>query len=116
MKPEICNLWEAALSHYRSIDGLLKDKKFEEAEKVAGQAWASGCLAIFKLSEELKIPELSEIARNAFSEWYERFLNGYEKKGFPEKHYTLKEKIEWYCRTLKRLSELCPPDTFPPLS
>ncbi len=38
MKPEIFKQWEEAVNHYRSIDGLLKDKKFEEAEKVAGQA------------------------------------------------------------------------------
>ncbi len=116
MKPETYKLWEEAVNHYRSIDGLLKDKKFEEAEKVAGQAWASGCLAIFKLSEELKIPELSEITNNVFNEWYERFLDGYKRKGFPEKHYTPKENIEWACQALKRLSDAVPPDTFPPLS
>jgi hypothetical protein len=104
MKPEIYKQWEEVVSHYRRVDEFLKDNKIEEAEKESYAAIFLGFRAIFELSQELKIPELAENVNNAISDWLER----------GEKHRTPKEKIEWSCGTLKRLSESFPPD-IPPL-
>jgi len=107
MKLETYKQWEEAVNHYRKIDDLLKDKKFEEAKQEAIFSIISGCAGIYVLSEELKMPDLKVIAINAFQDLGEKLIS--------KEHYTPKEIIKWARRTLKKLSDECPPDTFHPL-
>lgn len=110
MKPEIYEKWEQALSHLRNAEKLLEDGKVQDAAKEAYTSFMFGLRTIDALAEELKLPELSEIRKNAFYEWCER--------KFPEfggKHYTPKESVEWIRKTLKKLSDELPPDTLRPL-
>lgn len=108
MKPEICKLakfWEDAVKSYHSMRILLKEKKFEEAEKIANSAWISGAYAAIRLAYELKDSNLSVIAENIF-------IDAFENK---ETHYMPQEKIEWTQQAIKRLSDALPPDTFSPI-
>jgi hypothetical protein len=105
MKPETCTQWEQALSRFSNAEKLLRDEKFEEASREAIPAFFLAVSAVEILSDELAMAELSEIAKNALFEGFKR----------ADRHYTPKETIEWVRRTLKRLSDGLPPDTFRPL-
>jgi len=105
MKRETCAQWEQALSHFSNAEKLLRDKKFEEASREAVPAFVLAISAVEILSGELGIDELSEIAKNALFE-------GFERAG---RNYPPKDTVEWVRRTLKRLSDGLPPDTFRPL-
>ena len=89
---------------------MIKVGDIEKAEQEAFGAFVLGQRAIDKLSNELKTPDLKFVASNALQDFFER--------NFPSeggKHYTPKEQIEWARKTLKRLSDELPPDTFPPV-
>lgn len=103
MKPETHENWEKALSHIKNAEELLKDEKFDEAEKQASTAVMLASRAMTELSKELEMPDLSKIAYNVLHEWGER-----NEKG----HYTPKKKIEWCRKVLKRFTDELSPDTF----
>ena len=105
IKPETSNLWEEALNHFGNAEEMWKNESFQKAAGEATSSTLFGIRAITELSKELKMPELFEIAVNALLDGLERL----------EKHYTPKETIEWARRTLKRLSDATPEDTFRPL-
>jgi hypothetical protein len=106
MKPETYKLWEEALNHFRNAEELLKNGNSQEA---VGEANLSviffGFHAILELSKELEMPDLSVYAWNVVQDWCER----------SKKHHIPEKIIEWARKTLKRLYDECPPDTFPPL-
>jgi predicted transcriptional regulator len=108
MNPEMCKnakLWQEAIKLYKRAYISYKDGKTKEAENQADSAWFSGIAAIYSLSNELKIPELTEILKN--------ICNTYDERR--QRHFTPEENIEWRLQALKSLSNALPPDTFPPL-
>jgi len=105
MKPETYKLWEEALNHFRNAEKMLKNKNFQQAAKEAEASVYGGMFAIKFLSDELGMRDLMEISFSVLLDYHER----------SKKHYAPKEIIGWARRTLKRLSDECPPDTFRPL-
>lgn len=108
MNPEIYEQWEKVLSDWIEVEKLVKDEKLEEAASKAIFTFLSGIRAIKALSDELGNRDLSVICENAFGEWMER-EPAWEMGG---KHHTPKENIDWAHKTLKRLSDELPLDTF----
>jgi hypothetical protein len=110
MKPEICDQWEEVLSSWREVGELVKDEQLEEAASKAIFTFILGVRVTKALSDELEDRDLCVIAENAIGEWMERE----PAWGIGGKHHTPKENIEWAHKTLKRLSDALPPDTFRP--
>lgn len=102
MKPETYNKWEKALSYFEEAEELSKSNKLQEAGRKATDAFVAAFQAIYVLSKELEMLDLSIIAENACLEWL----------GLESKHYRPKEMLEWVRKRLKRLSDDLPPDTF----
>jgi len=110
IKPETSKLWEETLKHFRNIDEMKKVGDTKKAMEEAIHAFMLGQRAVDKLSQELNMPDLKFVASNALQDFFER--------NFPSeggKYYTPKEQIEWAQKTLRRLSDELPPDTFPPV-
>jgi len=109
IKPETYKLWKEALDHFKNSDELKKAGELTKASHEAIHAFLLGQRAIYELSKELKMPDLTEVANNALHDFFERYM---PSEG--GKHYTPKETIEWARNTLKRLSAELPTDTFEP--
>jgi len=110
MKPELYEKWEKVLSSFNNAEKLAKDGNYNEAENEAVCAFIFGVKAIIELSKEMGIDDLNVITGNAKREWMER-EPAWEMGG---KHHTPKENIDWTRKTLKRLFDELPPDTFRP--
>lgn len=104
MKPETYNKWEKALDYFEEAEKLSKSNKLQEAGSEATCAFVAAFQAIYELSKELEMSDLSIIAENACLEWLE----------LESKHYRPKQLLEWVRKRLKRLSDDLPPDTFRP--
>ena len=107
MKPETSMKWQDALSRFRSAEELWKDGKSKEAGGEANIAVWLACAAMIALSNELKIPYLSQRAKHHVTRWSNR-MNGKE-------YDAPKETFEQARTTLQRSSDELPANTFPPL-
>ena len=107
MKPETSMKWEDALSRFRNAEELWKGGKYKEAAVEADIAVWLACAAMMTLSDELKIPYLSQRAKHYATTWSNRM----KEKGYDEP----KETFEQASIALQRLSDELPANTFPTL-
>lgn len=106
MKPETCKLWDKALGYLEEAKELKKSGIFKKATGKAIEAFLVAIQAINALSRDLEMPDLEVFAENAVLEFVE-FMES--------KDYTPNKMIDWVRRSLKRLSDYLPPNTFRPV-